>query len=148
MKFKKLIEEISKVEDINEAIKKKKVSVGSYGSEDVDITELHVWLSSDDNFSVSHDVEDSNDNSVNWGGDFYSWMDSDLEITVTISGKKTVLMTSYDEDKDLESISTKSGLKGETSKLNKYGRDRNVYVIPVEANTKDISVSVKALIES
>lgn len=131
---------------ITESVKRKNVKVLSYGKDDGDFSELQVWLSSDDIISISHDKEDDESTIKNWGADYYSWMDDNIEIEIDNNGKKTVILSSYDSDKDVGSWKTVTGLQGTMKKMKKYGSTKNVYVIPMDTNTKDIKLTITALV--
>lgn len=131
---------------ITESVKRKNVKVISYGKDDGDFSELQVWLSSDDIISISHDKEDDESTIKNWGADYYSWMDDNIEIEIDNNGKKTVILSSYDSDKDVGSWKTVTGLQGTMKKMKKYGSTKNVYVIPMDTNTKDIKLTITALV--
>lgn len=133
-------------EMVTESIRKKNVKLLTYGKEDIDINELQVWLSSDDIIGISHDKENDDDSIKTWGANYFSWMDDDIEITIDVNGKQTIIKSSYDSTNDKDSWTTTSGIQGKMKKITKYGRPRNVYVIPMETNTKDIIISIKALI--
>ena len=74
-------------------------------------------------------------------------MEDDIELSISIHGKTTILRSIYDDEKDVDSWIHVAGLTGKMKKIPKYGKPRNVYVIPVNANTKDITITAKALKE-
>ena len=129
---------------LNEAIKKKNIKVKTYGQDDVDIKELHIYLASDDLIYIDHD-KDSETKIKNWGADYFSWMDVTIELTINHNGKITVLNSIYNPDTDEDSWVTIKGDKGKMKKMTKYNMKRNVYVIPMETNTKDLSFTMKAV---
>ena len=128
---------------LNEAIKKKTIQVNTYGEKHIDIKELHIWLSSDDIISIGHN-EDELDENISFGATYYSWMDDNIEIKIN----KTIIETRYDTENDKYSFEHISGLKGTLKVIEKYGRKRDVLVIPMNINTSDLNISMKALIES
>ncbi len=135
MKFKKYLTEA----------KKKNIKMEPYGDKDVDIKQLHIYLASDDRIEVQSGDKKTGDKS--WTGDYDSVQDDDIELTINISGKKTVLKSSYDEPKDKSIWVTLKGLKGKMKNMTKYGMSRNVYIININTNTSDINLSAKAIIE-
>ena len=137
MRFNKFLNE--------EKTKKKNIKMEPYGDKDADIKQLHIYLASDDRIEVQGGDEKTGDKS--WTGDYYSWMDDNIELTINISGKKTVLKSSYDEPKDKSTWITLKGLKGKMKKMTKYGMSRDVYIINIKTNTADINLSAKAIIE-
>ena len=133
-------------EFINEKLKKKVIKVTQYGKENIDFTNIKVWLSSDDLISIS--INPDNDNIISWSADYYSWIDDNIEITLDINGDKIVITSSYNENKDKSSWTTKKGINGIMKEEIIYGNKKEVYNLPINGNTKDVKISIKALIET
>ena len=129
-----------------------KMDVRNQKGEDVDIVSIHIWVASDDLINIACIDEANNmdwDSNFymksnlpkQWNGDCYSFFDNDISLDINIGGKKTTLQTYIERDECyFRSI---KGLKGRTQRFEKYGMNRNVYVIDVKTNSSKVK-AVKA----